>query len=144
MKTCVFEMSFGGVEIFMNMEGVKTALFPVVLLYSPCRCECVLLFCVRCRIRWIGKPTRRGPGQIGCLLFLLLFNYAALKHRGYLLTILTLQKEESTVPFIMQSANKSGTTQILTLSTILNLTKNMHCRHHQEHLCVFVFQVRNR
>lgn len=32
----------------------------------------------------MGKPTRRGSGQIGCLSSLLLFNYTALKHRGYL------------------------------------------------------------
>lgn len=55
------------------------------------------------------KPTRWGSGQIGCLSSLLLFNYTVLKLRGYLPTNLILQKEISTVLFIMQSADKSGT-----------------------------------
>lgn len=108
------------------------------LLYCSCRCECVWLFCVRRRIRWVGKPTHRGSGQIGCLLFLLLFNYAALKHRGYLLITLTLQKEESTVPFIMQSANKSGTTKIVTLHNSQSQKKTCTANIIKS-TCVFLF-----
>ncbi len=58
------------------------------------------------------SPRTQGSGQIVCLSSLLLFNYKAVKRRGYLPTIPLLQEEISTVPFIMQSAVKSGTDKI--------------------------------
>lgn len=90
----------------------------------PCSTVCVgvcAVICVYCRSRQMEKPTRWGSGQIGCLSSLLLFNYTVLKLRGYLPTNLILQKEISTVLFIMQSADKSGTAKTQSLSMILTL-----------------------
>lgn len=88
----------------MHTQGENAANFPAVLC-----CACRRLHAAACALlgsdRW-EKPTRRGPGQIVCLSSLLLFNYSALKRRGYLHTTLTLQEEISTAPFIMQSAGK--------------------------------------
>lgn len=68
----------------------------------------------------MGKPTHWGSGQIGCLSSLLLFNYTVLKRGDYLPTSLILQKEIPIVLFIMQSADRVGQLQILSLS--MNLT----------------------
>lgn len=60
----------------------------------------------------MGKPMHWGSVQIGCLSSPLLFNYTAQNHRGYIRASLILREAISAAPFIMQSADKSGTAEI--------------------------------